>query len=76
MNKELIQKLLRKSCWDRQAEVDIEDFISVEKFAQLIVAECVGLCQYESEDDDDQFDLGMMFKAKEISYRIKKHFGE
>ena len=40
MNKELIQKLFSKSCWDEQAEVDIEDFISVEKFAELIVREC------------------------------------
>ena len=40
MNKELIQKLFSKSCWDEQAEVDIEDFISVEKFAELIVKEC------------------------------------
>ena len=41
MNKELIQKLFSKSCWDEQAEVDIEDFISVEKFAELIVRECI-----------------------------------
>ena len=41
MNKELIQKLFSKSCWDEQAEVDIEDFISVEKFAELIVKECI-----------------------------------
>jgi hypothetical protein len=40
MNKELIQKLFSKSCWDEQAEVDIEDFISVEEFAELIVREC------------------------------------
>jgi len=37
---ELIQKLFSKSCWDEQEEVDIEDFISVEKFAELIVREC------------------------------------
>ena len=41
MNKELIQKLFSKSCWDEQAEVDIEDFISVEQFAELIVKECL-----------------------------------
>jgi len=40
MNKELIQKLFSKSCWDEQAEVDIEDWCDVEKFAELIVREC------------------------------------
>jgi len=44
MNKELIQKLFSKSCWDEQAEVDIEDFISVKKFAELIVKECADIC--------------------------------
>jgi hypothetical protein len=46
MNKELIQKLFSKSCWDEQAEVDIEDFISVEKFAELIVRECADVVKY------------------------------
>ena len=41
MNKELIQKLFSKSCWDEQAEIDIAQHISVEKFADLIVRECV-----------------------------------
>tara|TARA_R110000823_G_scaffold211138_2_gene341488 strand:+ start:319 stop:522 length:204 start_codon:yes stop_codon:yes gene_type:complete len=50
MNKELIQKLFSKSCWDEQAEVDIEDFISVEKFAELIVRDCAltaSIMEYE-----------------------------
>ena len=50
----------------------LEDY---EKFAQLIVADCVSLCKYDAEDDDDLYDLGMIYKAKEISQLIKKHFG-
>ena len=64
MNKELIQKLFSKSCWDEQAEVDIEDFISVEKFAELIVRECA--------------DVGSKFSMahpEDIRYQIKRHFG-
>jgi len=49
--------------------------LDVEKFAQLIVADCVALCKYDTEDDDDLYDLGMIYKAKEISQLIKKHFG-
>ena len=49
MNKELIQKLFSKSCWDEQAEIDIEDFISVEKFAELIVQECIEACNRANE---------------------------
>jgi hypothetical protein len=51
MNKELIQKLFSKSCWDEQAEVDIEDFISVEKFAELIVRECALQCNHNDDMD-------------------------
>jgi hypothetical protein len=43
MNKELIQKLFSKCCWDEQAEIDIEDFISVDRFAELIVRECADI---------------------------------
>jgi hypothetical protein len=49
--------------------------LDVEKFAQLIVADCVSLCKHDAEDDDDLYDLGMIYKAKEISQLIKKHFG-
>jgi hypothetical protein len=46
-----------------------------EKFAQLIVKECLTICQYNADDDDDQFDLGRVHQAKEITHLIKKHFG-
>jgi hypothetical protein len=63
MNKELIQKLFSKSCWDEQAEVDIEDFISVEKFAELIVQKCA--------DIGEQYADGNY----EVRNQILSHFG-
>ena len=46
-----------------------------EKFAQLILQECLTICQYNTDDDDDQFDLGRVHQAKEITQLIKIHFG-
>ena len=87
MNKELIQKLFSKSCWDEQAEVDIEDFISVEKFAELIVRECVAQCEQVAADADVMADSkyvtdmgrqlheGMWGGAKNCTAQIREHFG-
>ena len=66
MNKELIQKLFSKSCWDEQAEIDIEDFISVEKFAELIVKECAGIVT-DAVDHREP--------ASTYADRIQQHFG-
>ena len=52
-------------CWD----------FNREKFAQLILQECLTICQYNIDDDDDQFDLGRVHQAKEITQLIKIHFG-
>lgn len=46
-----------------------------EKFAELIVRECMDICKHDSADDDDQFDLGRVYQAKEITQLIKIHFG-
>ena len=76
MNKELIQKLFSKSCWDEQAEVDIEDFISVEKFAELIVRECAELMKarkYADPDDSAEHYVNQGL-ATGVSL-IKQHFG-
>ena len=51
MNQELIQKLFSKSCWDEQAEVDIEDWCDVEKFAELIVRECAKIADIADENE-------------------------
>lgn len=46
-----------------------------QRFAELIVRECIAICQHNSDDDDDQFDLGRVYQAKEITQLIKTHFG-
>ena len=48
----------------------------LEKFAELIVRECVKLCEHESNDDEyDQYDMGMSVKAEDIKASIMKTFG-
>tara|TARA_R110000868_G_scaffold255245_3_gene511831 strand:+ start:3319 stop:3597 length:279 start_codon:yes stop_codon:yes gene_type:complete len=47
-----------------------------EKFAELIVRECMKLCEHESNDDEyDQYDMGMSVKAEDIKASIMKEFG-
>ena len=47
-----------------------------EKFAELIVRECIKLCKHESNDDEyDQYDMGMSVKADDIKSSIMKEFG-
>lgn len=80
MNKELIQKLFSKSCWDEQAEVDIEDFISVEKFAELIVQECINKIETHripvGNSAAGEMACEWTYSAlMEISDEIKEHFG-
>ena len=52
------------------------DNFNKEKFAELIVLECVKFCEHESNDDDhDEYDMGMWVKAESIKTAIKQHFG-
>jgi len=47
-----------------------------QKFAELIVEECVKLCGHEANKDEyDQYDMGMSVKAENIKTAIKQHFG-
>ena len=47
-----------------------------QKFAELIVKECIKLCEHESNDDEyDQYDMGMSVKAENIKTAIRQHFG-
>ena len=47
-----------------------------EKFAELIVRECVKLCEHESNDDEhDEYDMGMWVKAESIKTAIMEEFG-
>jgi hypothetical protein len=47
-----------------------------QKFAELIVRECVKFCKHESNDDEhDEYDMGMWVKAESIKTAIMKEFG-
>jgi len=48
----------------------------LEKFAELIVRECVKFCEHESNNDEhDEYDMGLWVKAESIKTAIKQHFG-
>ena len=50
--------------------------VEYQKFAELIVAECVKLCEHESKDDIyDPYDMGMSGQSNNIKTAIKQHFG-
>jgi hypothetical protein len=66
VNKDLIQKFLNKACWDEQAQHELEDWLNVEKFAELIVAECMEWCDAHATINGT---------AQQIRDSIKKHFG-
>ena len=52
------------------------DFFDKEKFAELLVRECVKFCEHESNDDEyDQYDMGMSVKAESIKTAIMEEFG-
>jgi hypothetical protein len=45
------------------------------KYAELIVRECIKLCEHESNDDEyDQFDMGQSVKVENIKASIMKEF--
>jgi hypothetical protein len=66
MNKELIQKFLNKACWDQQAQEELEDWLNVEEFAELIIHEA---CQALNPALRDMISRGQGVDL------IKKHFG-
>ena len=56
-------------------DTSMEDIFN-QKFAELIVRECIKLCKHESNDDEyDQYDMGMSVKAENIKASIMKEFG-
>ena len=63
--------------WEQSAQRDdLWAQARYEKFAELIVFECVKLCEHESNDDEyDQYDMGQSVKAENIKTAIKQHFG-
>ena len=85
MNKELIQKFLNKACWDEQAQQELEDWLNVEMFAELIVLECNYLIQqqvslkykdgWEQSGLSDDWACGHYAAASLSRTVIKQHFG-
>ena len=74
---ERIKSLLTKAHLDVMEDLgNIDSNHVAEKFAELIVLECVKFCEHESNDDDhDEYDMGMWVKAESIKKTIKQHFG-
>ena len=81
MNKELIQKFLNKACWDEQAQHELEDWLNVEKLAELIVGECAsivedyGLSLVGSDENYLGETLNLSIRVQEAGNKIKQHFG-
>ena len=55
-----LKRLAERSFWDKQAQQDMEDFIDLEKFAELIIRECAEIAMREDHDPAEC---------------IKQHFG-
>ena len=73
MNKDLIQKFLNKACWDEQAQYELEDWLNVEKFAELIVRECMACSTWVGKVNMNAIEP--VHTAQAINQRIKHHFG-
>ena len=71
MNKNLIQKLLNRSCWDEQDEQELEDWINVERFAELIVHEAIAIVNKRYMGDNNREDM----EVRRCVEDLKKHFG-
>ena len=69
MNKELIQKFLNKACYDGQDQCELEDWLNVEKFTELIVRECAKVAWYHTPDTEE------LEYSHLIEDEILKHFG-
>ena len=81
MNKQLIQKFLDKACYDEQCQIELDDVVDLENFAELIVKECaeqIELMRKRVEEygpppgyDSDTFRLAY----NDSIDTIKEHFG-
>ena len=69
MNKNLLQKFLNRACYDEQDQRELEDWLNVEKFAELIVDEC---CLKLLDMDKNTNGIHQYYKHAAI--QIKRHF--
>jgi hypothetical protein len=56
---------------DKETGMMIDPLIGLEKFAQLIVRECAGICHKMAEDSDSY----VVHDGDTCAEQIKKHFG-
>jgi tRNA U54 and U55 pseudouridine synthase Pus10 len=87
MNKELIQKFLNKACYDGQDQYELEDWLNVEKFTELIVRECAELAkikafiimqkaeEYAADKEEMINATSAAFHLEILEQEIRKHFG-
>ena len=74
--KQLADQARIKDHWSIDEARYLTNYLDEKKFAQLIVKECMKLCEHESNDDEyDQYDMGMSVKAEDIKASIMKEFG-
>ena len=75
MNKELIQKFLNKACWDEQAQQELEDWLNVEKFAELIIRDSVAVADDYVKDCTCEEHINCKHPRSAIGRKIREHFG-
>ena len=75
MNKELIQKFLNKACWDEQAQQELEDWLNVQKFAELIIRESVAVADDYVKDCTCEEHINCKHRKSAIGRKIREHFG-
>jgi hypothetical protein len=74
MNKELIQQFLNRACYDEQDQRELEDWINVEKFTELIVRECVSIvAKRKNQAIDDGWNVDEAMSVAEMD--LLEHFG-
>jgi hypothetical protein len=74
MNKELIQQLLDRACYDEQDRRELEDWCNVEKFAELLIRECVSIvAKRKDQAIDDGWNVDEAMTTAEMD--LEEHFG-
>jgi hypothetical protein len=74
-----LKRLAERSFWDKQAQQDMEDFIDLEKFAELIVRECLAqgrLTQSQTVvNGSEEYNAGREMGIEVFMNQIKLLFG-
>ena len=74
--KQLAEQARIKDHWSIDEARYLTNYLDEKKFAELIVKECIKLCEHQANNQEyDQYDMGMQVKAEDIKALIKEHFG-